>query len=261
MKKLKKKLQRQSLNKGSEKIMLNEILKIGYVVADEDEYAPLRSVADEYSAKRSDFFTREGHLFTLEKDGKTIEIHSILCGIGMVNAAAAATFLANKGVDILLCSGLSGGISGIKRGELTVGTKYIEHDFDLTPLGYEMCAKPLQKYIYDADKTLTDILTDIYPDLKRGVIVSGDCFVGDNNKKEFLKNTFGAMSCDMESAAVAYVADLAKIPFAAIRRISDDAGNDAAESYSEMNNLREEVLVALLFEAVKRFFDYNILWK
>ena len=35
MKKLKKKLQRQSLNKGSEKIMLKEILKIGYVVADE----------------------------------------------------------------------------------------------------------------------------------------------------------------------------------------------------------------------------------
>ena len=33
MKKLKKKLQRQSLNKDSEKIMAKEILKIGYVVA------------------------------------------------------------------------------------------------------------------------------------------------------------------------------------------------------------------------------------
>ena len=39
--------------------MAKEILKIGYVVADEDEYAPLRAVADEYSAVRSDFFTRE----------------------------------------------------------------------------------------------------------------------------------------------------------------------------------------------------------
>ena len=80
-------------------------------------------------------------------------------------------------------------------------------------------------------------------------------------EKEFLKNTFDAMSCDMESAAVAYVADLAEIPFAALRRISDDAGDDASDSYSEMNNLREEVLVELLLMAVKRFFDYNILWK
>ena len=230
--------------------MAKEILKIGYVVADEDEYAPLRAVADEYSAKRSDFFAREGHLFTLEKDGKTIEIHSILCGIGMVNAAAAATFLANKGVDILLCSGLSGGISGIKRGELTVGTKYIEHDFDLTPLGYEMCAKPLQKYIYDADKILTDILTDIYPDLKRGAIVSGDCFVGDNNKKEFLKNTFDAMSCDMESSAIAYLAEIAKIPFVTLRKISDDAGDSANESYTDSLDINGEEVLAILLDVI-----------
>ena len=239
---------------------MKEVLKIGYIVADEDEYAPLRIAAGKYSAKRCDFYSREGHLFAFEKDGKTITVHSILCGIGMVNASAAATYLAGQGVDMLLCSGLSGGISGIKRGELTVGTKYIEHDFDLTPLGYEMCKKPLQKYVYEADSKLLDILCDIFPELKRGVVVSGDCFVGDNTKKEFLKNTFDAMSCDMESAAVAYVADLAEIPFAALRRISDDAGDDASDSYSEMNNLREEVLVELLLMAVKRFFDYNILW-
>ena len=240
---------------------MKEVLKIGYIVADEDEYAPLRSFADKYMATRSDFYSREGHLFTFSQDGKTIVVHSVLCGVGMVNAAAAATYLAGEGVDIILCSGLSGGISGIKRGELTIGTRYIEHDFDLTPLGYEMCKKPLQKYIYEANDMLTDILCEIYPELKRGVIVSGDCFVGDNTKKQFLKNTFDAMSCDMESAAVAYVADLAKIPFAAVRRISDDAGDDAADSYGEMNNLREEVLVEILFNAVKRFFGYNILWK
>ena len=240
---------------------MKEVLKIGYIVADEDEYAPLRKVADEFSAQRSDFYSREGHLFTFEKANKTITVHSILCGIGMVNATAAATCLAGEGADIILCSGLSGGISGIARGELTVGTEYIEHDFDLTPLGYEMCQKPLQKYVYKADKALLSVLCEIYPELRCGVIVSGDCFVGDNTKKQFLKSAFNAMSCDMESAAVAYVCDLAKIPFAAIRRISDDAGNDAADSYSDMNSLREEILVNILLNAVKRFFDYDILWK
>ena len=240
---------------------MKEVLKIGYIVADEDEYAPLRNMTERLAAKRSDFYSREGHVFSFEKDGRTVEVQTVLCGIGMVNAASAATYLATKGTDIILCSGLSGGVSGIKRGELTIGTKYIEHDFDLTPLGYELCKKPLQKYIYEANSNLLDVLCDIYPDLKRGVIVSGDSFISDNNKKEFLKNTFEAMSCDMESAAVAYVCDIAKIPFAAIRRISDDAGNDAKDSYTQMNSLREDVLVELLVLAVKRFFDYDILWK
>ncbi|MBP3390915.1 MAG: 5'-methylthioadenosine/S-adenosylhomocysteine nucleosidase [Clostridia bacterium] len=240
---------------------MKDFLKIGYIVADEDEYVPLRAMVDKLNAKRADFYSREGHSFCFEDNGKKIEVHAILCGVGMVNATAAATYLAGEGADIILCSGLSGGISGIKRGEITIGTEYIEHDFDLTPLGYKMCEKPLQKYVYKADETLLDVMCDIYPDLKRGVIVSGDCFIGDNNKKNYLKETFGAMSCDMESAAVAYVCDLAKIPFAAIRRISDDAGNDAGDSYSQMNNLRQDVLIDLLIVAVKKFFGYNILWK
>ncbi len=240
---------------------MKNLLRIGYIVADEDEYAPLRSIADELGAQRVDFYKREGHSFTFVKKGRTVAVHSVLCGVGMVNAAAAATYLCLEGCDIVLCSGLSGGISGIKRGELTVGTEYIEHDFDLTPLGYPMCKKPLQNYIYKADGVLLDVLTDIYPEMKRGVIVSGNCFVSNDEKKSFLKNTFNAMSCDMESAAVAYVCEQADIPFAAIRRISDDAGDDASGSYTAMNEQREEVLIELLINAAKRFFDYNILWK
>ncbi|MEE0927958.1 MAG: 5'-methylthioadenosine/S-adenosylhomocysteine nucleosidase [Acutalibacteraceae bacterium] len=240
---------------------MKDTLKIGYVVADEDEYAPLRGMAGQLSACRRDFFAREGHVFSFEKDNRTIQVHAILCGIGMINATAATTYLATQGCDIIINSGLSGGISGIRRGELTVGTEYIEHDFDLTPLGYKPCQKPLQNYIYKADEDLVNVLCDIFPVLKRGVAVSGDSFISDEAKKNYLKNTFGAMSCDMESAAVAYVCEQANIRYAAIRRISDDAGDDATQSYCDMNNLQEAVLVQLFVDAVKRFFDYDILWK
>ncbi len=240
---------------------MKDVLKIGYVVADEDEYAPLRNMADRLKAERKDFFGREGHTFSFKKDGKRIDVHSVLCGIGMVNAAAAATYLALEGCDVMLNSGLSGGISGIRRGELTVGTEYIEHDFDLTPLGYKLTQKPLQNSVYKADENLLNILCDIYPELRRGVAVSGDSFISDEKKKNYFKNTFGAMSCDMESAAVAYVCEQAKIPFAAVRRISDDAGNDATESYVDMNQQREDVLIELLINAAKRLFDYDIMWK
>ncbi len=240
---------------------MKDLLKIGYVVADEDEYAPLRNMTQTLMAQRSDFFGREGHKFSFKNGGRTIEVHSVLCGIGMTNAASAATFLALEGCDIIINSGLSGGISGIRRGELTVGTEYIEHDFDLTPLGYKPCQKPLQNYIYKADDELVNVLCRIIPELKMGVAVSGDSFISDEEKKNYLKSNFSAMSCDMESAAVAYVCEQAGIRYAAIRRISDDAGDDATQSYSDMNDLQEAVLVELFIDAVKCFFDHNILWK
>ena len=101
----------------------------------------------------------------------------------------------------------------------------------------------------------------IYPETKKGVAVSGDSVIADEAKKNYFKNEFSAMSCDMESAAVAYVCEQADIPFAAVRRISDDAGNDATDSYTEMNDKQEDVLIKLLVDASKRFFDYPDMWK
>lgn len=240
---------------------MKDVLRVGIVIADEDEYAPLRSRVAELGAERCDFYKHEGHKFSFEKNSRKVVVHTLLSGIGMVNAAAAATYLATEGSDIILNSGLSGGISGIKRGELMVGTEYIEHDFDLTPLGYPLCKKPLQNYIYKADDRLLEIIEKLYPEIKKGVAVSGDSFISDASKKEFLKKEFSAMSCDMESAAVAYVCELADIGFASIRRISDDAGDDAAESYSNMNSLREEMLIELLIKFANSFLDFGIFWE
>ncbi len=238
---------------------MKDLIKIGVVIADECEYAPLRDMHLE-GFKRSDFYKREGHTFEFSKDNRKIVVHTILCGIGMTNAAAAATFLATEKCDIILNTGLSGGISGIAKNDFTVGDKYIEHDFDLTPLGYEPCQKPLQNYIYNGDSDLINLFTEIYPAIKVGVAVSGDSFVSDNAKRDFLKNSFGATSCDMESAAVAYVCENADIKYLALRRISDDAGDDATTSYTDMNELKEAVLLDLLFGAIKGIFDKEIFW-
>ena len=66
-------------------------------------------------------------------------------GIGKVNAAVAATALAEQGVHIILNCGLSGGISGIGKNEISIPNKFLEHDFDLSGLGYKLCQKPGQR--------------------------------------------------------------------------------------------------------------------
>ena len=211
-------------------------MKIGIVVADREEWKPLREQVEQGDYREETFLGREVLCFSLPNGAQA---EAILCGIGKVNAAAAAAHLADSGCHAVLNYGLSGGISGVARGEICVCDRFLEHDFDLTGIGYKPCEKPDQRYIYSADRKLTERLLALAPGAKTGTAVTGDTFVSDPALRDFLKTQFHAMCCDMETAAIAYVCEYAGIPFASVRRISDDAGNDAIESYREMNRMHE----------------------
>ena len=128
-------------------------VKIGVVVADYDEYEPFVKAICEAAPKEYNYFNRKAISFDLGK----ATIICINCGIGKVNAATAAMHLADIGCTYILNYGLSGGISKVCRGEIVLPDKFLEHDFDLTGIGYKPCEKPSQKYIYDADKKLLKI--------------------------------------------------------------------------------------------------------
>lgn len=230
-------------------------LKIGIVVADNDEYKPLESFIKNLEYSEYAFLGRIGHRFFINGEKGRAEVVSLLCGIGKVNASAAAMHLVDIGCNVILNFGLSGGISGVRRGDLCLCNRFLEHDFDLTGIGYKPCEKPSQKYIYDADINLIDIFKNILPDVKCGTAVTGDRFVCDEDLRISLKNSFDAMSCDMETAAIAYVCDFSDVPFLSLRRISDDAGADAVETYREMNSLAEAVLSDLIVDYIKALVD------
>ena len=218
---------------------MEKIKKIGIIVADSDEFAPLEERIKKGGYTEKSFLKRK----ILEFNMCGTQISAILCGIGKVNAAAAAAHLVDTGCDIILNYGLSGGISGIRRGELCLCTEFLEHDFDLTSIGYKPCEKPGQRtYIYKSDKRLNGLIKSLLPEIKEGVAVTGDRFVCDEKLRGFLKDEFGAMCCDMETAAIAYVCEYAGLPFAAVRRVSDDAGESAVDNYRDMNTSGETVL-------------------
>ena len=223
-----------------------EKIKIGIVIADIDEYLPLEKKMDILGGTPIKIAGRRAHKFTV---GNT-DVTSVLCGIGKVNAAVAATALAEQGAEIILNCGLSGGISGISKNEITVPNRFLEHDFDLTGIGYKPCEKPGQDYIYVADKKLSTALASKLENVKFGTAVSGDCFVADEELRTYLRDEFSAMSCDMETAAVAYVCAAYGIKFAAIRKISDDAGSDAAVNYREINALAEDTLINAILSVI-----------
>lgn len=232
-------------------------LKIAVIVADSDEYVPFAKAVEKSEFEEYSFLGRKGHKFSVKTEKGSATVYSLLCGIGMVNAAAAAAHFATIGCDIILNYGLSGGISGISKGEFTLGTTFFEHDFDLTVIGYKPYEKPNQQYIYKADEHLNSLMKALYPYVKMGTAVSGDRFICDDIVRNTLKNDFGAMSCDMETGAIAYVCNFGNIPFLSLRRISDDAGNDAGDSYKSMVSHSEMELSDMILSLIPRIIDEN----
>ncbi len=64
--------------------------------------------------------------------------------------------------------------------------------------------------------------------LKEGVIATGDQFVANSERKDWIGETFKADALEMEGAAVAVVCSSLDIPFFILRAISDTADMDAS---------------------------------
>ena len=221
--------------------------KIGIIIADTDEFLPLTKKKAELNLKETVVAGRQAVNFNL---GGAL-VTAVLCGIGKVNAAAAAAALCEQGYELLLNCGLSGGIDGVKREDITLPSRFLEHDFDLTGLGYAPCEKPGQEYIYNADEKVLVQLKEIFPSAVIGTAVSGDRFVSDDALRDSLKTNFSAVSCDMETAAIAYVCQFANVPFLSLRRISDDAGENATDAYREMNVQDDTLLSDYIIDVIK----------
>jgi len=163
------------------------------------------------------------------------------CGVGKVNAAAAtsAVLAVLGGADRVINTGVAGGIGkGIKRGDVVLGTRTVQHDFDATADG----ARKGQVAGFDSEFFYGD--TYLIENMERalsaeripyhkGIIASGDKFIADNAVAGSLNAEFGAISCEMESAAIAQVCALYKVPYLAMRAISDNGDEKAVESFYE----------------------------
>ncbi len=223
-------------------------MKIGFVIADDNEYKPFLDFAISQGGKEEKRRNRDSVFFT--HDNK--EIVAVKAGIGKVNAATTAAFLiADDKVDIILNFGLSGAISTHHKNDIVAGSSYVECDFDLTAIGYELGKKPQETYIYKADKSLFDAAMSI-DGITEAVCGCGDLFLADPVKKNMFKEIFGITEFDMETGAVASVCHDAGIPFLAIRQISDTADDAAVESYRELNDKCEITLTNTIMSLLKK---------
>lgn len=225
---------------------------IGIVIADGCEYEPMRDRALSDGGVKASI----GGMECVRFEYSGVRVTAVKCGIGKVNAASAAAYLMTQGAELLISTGYSGGIAGAPRGCTAVATGFIEHDFDLTPLGYEIAVKPDQTYFYEAEPNVNRLIKSLYPHAAFGVMVTGDCFVCDDEKRDMLRDKFNAVACDMESAAVASVAYKCGVGTVAVRRISDDAGNDAGGLYTDAA-VYDTTMTEMILNIIGRIAEEN----
>ena len=109
---------------------------------------------------------------------------------------------------------------------------------DATAFGYELgVISRMPVSAFPADKKLCELAEQlcrkVNPEISvhTGRIVTGDQFIADHAKKEFLAAQFDGMCTEMEGAAIAQAAYNNGLPFLIIRAISDKADNSAQMDY------------------------------
>ena len=159
--------------------------------------------------------------------------------IGKVFSTLTATTMIEKfGCDTLLFSGVAGGVNPeLKIGDLIVANKLAQHDLDITAFGHPHGYVPGGSVYVETSEKLRKIALEVAQEnnikIIEGIIATGDQFVCDEKRKEFIANTFNADALEMEGASVAVVCDALKVPCLILRAISDTADMDAGFNFEE----------------------------
>ena len=227
---------------------------IGIIGAMNEEVDALKGLMEDCKVEKH--ASREFYIGKLE--GKECVV--VQCGVGKVNAAISTAVLC----DIYKCSsiintGIAGSLdSKIDIGDIVLSTDSLQHDMNVTALGFEQGIIPDQDIsIFEASDSLRKIARDacekVNDDVKvfEGRVVSGDLFVSSKKTKDKLVENFNGMCTEMEGAAIAQTAVANDTPYLIIRAISDKADDSAEMDYPSFKIKAIEHSVKLVREMLR----------
>ena len=160
------------------------------------------------------------------------------CGIGKVFAALCAqTMILEYGVELVINTGVGGAIADeLDIGDVAVSNFVVQHDMDTSALGDPIgLISGINVVEIAADTNTVNALLDAAAEVGAkcvvGTVASGDKFISGVEAKRKIKDTFGALVCEMEGAAIGQVCYVNKVPFCVIRAVSDKADGSSGVDY------------------------------
>ena len=212
---------------------------VGIITALEEEFEDVRKMMEEKE--------RKNILGVEVVIGKIQDIDCILTisGAGKVNAARTTQILIDKfEIDYIINIGVAGAIGyNIKIGDVIIGKKIVQHDFDITAFGHSKGYVPGVGNEIRSDRELVEKFESAIDDLENrtyniitGIIATGDIFVTEIAMKNKIASKFRADCVEMEGAAIAQICKLSNVPFIVIRSISDAPNGENEKDYN--NNIK-----------------------
>lgn len=213
---------------------------IGILCATPEELAALRRVLDleVQPETHGPFQVWAGHGLALARSG-----------LGKVNAAAAATLLLDRfEARALIFSGVAGGLHPeLPVGAVLLAERLAIHDYGIVTAGRftatrsgvipfdapEVALEPAPAQVRTDFLQLLDAVRLDHP-VRLGGITTADYFLNCGQTRDELRARLGADAIDMESGAVAQVADGWGVPLYVIRTLSDLAGEESQVTFTEM---------------------------
>jgi len=189
------------------------------------------------------------------------EVIIVNSGVGMTNAAMTTQLLIDRyNPEEIIFTGICGGIDSSNHiGDIVIPERWATHDYgyygkdgfipDSIYVILPGQTKEAGVLFFEVDKAVLEEgklagqnlklkpVGERIPQVKiGGKGVSGNSFIDQKEKRDYLKEKFDAQIVDMESAAVVQVANVNGIPVLVVRSCSDLAGGSGSATAS--NELR-----------------------
>lgn len=175
------------------------------------------------------------------------------CGVGKVFAALCAqTMILKFAPDCIINTGVGGSLSeelGVC--DVAVASAVVQHDMDTSPIGDPVgLISGINMIEIPSDETVAQKLCRIVEGLgircRKGIVASGDQFVSTAERKNYISNTFGAVVCEMEGAAIGQVCYVNGVPFGVVRAISDNADGSSPMDFPTFAARAAEISVSVI---------------
>ena len=228
-------------------------MKVGIIGAMEEEVNILKEkLVDLKTLKKMGMIFHQGLL-------QDVNVIVLQCGVGKVAAAVGTTIMIDLfSPDLIINTGSAGGMStDLSVGDVVISTDVRYNDVDVTLFGYEYGQLPKMPPGFTPDESLVQSakkaalkITNIH--ITEGLITTGDSFIHDPERAEFIQSKFPPIKAtEMEAAAIAHVCHLAKVPFLIIRSISDVPGVESKQSFEDFILVAGKNSALLVEEIIK----------
>ena len=204
-------------------------MKIGILCAGDREVAPfLPMLANAKTSEKSMLTIYEGKL-------AGADVAVLYSGVCKVNAAIAAQVLIGEyGCETIINAGTAGAMDeALAVFDTVVGTEYAYHDVAAHIL--TEFHPWLEAPRFAADKALLEVARCAADGAERihfGRMVTGEQFITDESR-ESINARFHPLCVDMESAAVAHVCHVNRVPFLAVRTMTDTPSHAGVGAFEE----------------------------